>query len=159
MFCLFVSITALVLVCVFGGQTALLAKVVPIGVLISLGLALTAIVVMECVLRAFGRAGGFFQLTMWGILCVDVGILWLLINHWLAPMIAAEPRLVETMQNLGGVYKTTDAFPLALLAAGVVLLAIATGRMLRSPRSGGESPLAGRGPVERHGSSTQGVTK
>lgn len=126
-------VIGLVLVCVFGGQTAFLAKVVPIGVLISLGLALTAIVVMECALRAFGRAGGFFQLTMWGILCVDVGILWLLINHWLAPMIAAQPRLVETIQHLGGVYKTTDAFPLAILAAGVALLAIAAAQMLRKP--------------------------
>ncbi|MCH8151144.1 MAG: hypothetical protein IH830_02080 [Planctomycetes bacterium] len=151
-------IIGLAVVCVLSGQTSLLARVVPTGVLISLGLALTAIVMMECALRVF-RGGGFFQLTLWGVLGVDVGILWLLINHWLAPMIAAEPRLVETMQHLGGVYKTTDAFPLALLAVGVVLLAIATVRMLRSPRSGGESPPAGRGPVQGQGSSTQGVSQ
>lgn len=152
-------VIGLAVVCVLSGQTSLLARVVPIGVLISLGLALTVIVMMECVLRVFGRGGGFFQLTLWGVLCLDVGILWLLINHWLAPMIAAEPRLVETMQHLGGVYKTTDAFPLALLAAGVVLLAIAAGRMLRNPQSGAESPPAGRGPVQGQGSSTQGVSQ
>ena len=54
-------------------------------------------------------------------------------NIGLAPMIAAQPRLVETIQHLGGVYKTTDAFPLAILAAGVALLTIAAARMLRKP--------------------------
>ena len=109
----------------------MLPKVLPVGVLLSLALGITAILVMELVLRAHGR-GRLFMLTLWGVLLSDVAILWLLINHWLAPIIEAEPGLAEILMRIGRLYKTGDTLPVSMRAAGTALLLIAVVRVLRT---------------------------
>ena len=118
-------------VCLATGHANVLPRVLPVGVLVSLALGATAILVMELVLRAHGR-GRFALLTLWGVLLSDAAILWLLINHWLAPIIEAEPGLAEALTRIGSFYKTGDALPVAMLAAGTALLLIAAVRVLRT---------------------------
>ncbi len=118
-------------VCMATGHANVLPRVMPVAVLVSLALGATAILVMELGLRAHGR-GRFALLTLGGVLLSDVAILWLLINHWLAPIIEAEPGLAETLMRIGSLYKTGDAPPVAMLAAGTALLLIAAVRVLRT---------------------------
>ena len=118
-------------VCLATGHGGVLPKVLPVGVLVSLALGVTAILVMELVLRAHGR-GRLFMLTLWGVLLSDAAILWLLINHWLAPIIEGEPGLAEALTRIGSFYKTSDALPAAMLAAGTALLLIGTVWVLRT---------------------------
>ena len=79
------------------------------------------IVVMECVLRMFGR-GKVFMLALSGTLLFLIGVMLLLFNHWLAPLIEAEPGFVAQLESLGSVYKTSDLVPIACLVAATVLL-------------------------------------
>ncbi len=118
-------------VCLATGHGGVLPKVLPVGMLVSLALGVTAILVMELVLRAHGR-GRLFMLTLLGVLLSDVAILWLLINHWLAPIIEGEPGLAEALTRIGSFYKTSDALPAAMLAAGTALLLIGTVWVLRT---------------------------
>ncbi len=124
-------VIGLTVVCLATGHGGVLPKVLPVGVLVSLALGVTAILVMELVLRAHGR-GRLFMLTLGGVLLSDVAILWLLINHWLAPIIEGEPGLAEALTRIGSFYKTSDALPAAMLAAGTALLLIGTVWVLRT---------------------------
>ena len=125
-------VIGLTVVCLATGHGGVLPKVLPLGVLVSLALGVSAILVMELVLRAHGR-GRLFMLTLWGVLLSDVAILWLLINHWLAPLIEGEPGLAEALTRIGSFYKTGDALPAAMLAAGTAILLIGTVWVLRTP--------------------------
>ena len=118
-------------VCLATGHANVLPRVLPVGVLVSLALGGTVILVMELVLRAHGR-GRLFMLTLWGVLLSDAAILWLLINHWLAPIIEGEPGLAEALTRIGSFYKTSDALPAAMLAVGTALLLIGTVWLLRT---------------------------
>ncbi len=124
----------LTVVCLASGRTEILIKLLPAGFLISVGLALGAILTMELVLQRFGR-GSMFRLTLWGVVWLDVGIIWLLINHWLAPLIASDPGLYETMRRLGATGWTSDIYPLGAMAVGVVLLACAVFRVGAASRA------------------------
>ena len=103
---------------------AVLAATLPVGVAASLGLALFTILLQESVERAYGR-GPTTTLALLGALAVDIGLLWLLANHWLAPSIATDAGLQEAVRRLLGVYRTSDVFPGVLLACGCLVLAAA----------------------------------
>ena len=124
----------LTVVCLASGRTGILIKLLPAGFLISVGLALGAILTMELVLQRFGR-GGMSRLTLWGVVWMDVGIIWLLINHWLAPLIASDPGVDETVRRLGATGWTSDIYPLGAMAVGVVLLACAVFRVGAASRA------------------------
>jgi hypothetical protein len=109
------------ILCVAGGYYAVLAEIVAIGLPISIAMSALGILVMECVVRLFGR-GRVFTLSLWGLILFALGVLILLINHWLAPLIETEPGLVDLLSRLGAVYKTSDVVPaLCLLGSGVLL--------------------------------------
>lgn len=125
------------IVCLAAGRPGMLVTTLPVGASASLGLALFTILLQESVERAFGR-GPWTTLALLGALAIDVGLLWLLANHWLAPVIAADAGLGEFMDRLHGVYRTSDMFPVGLLTAGCALLAAAffsAARCHKSPAS------------------------
>ncbi len=76
---------------------------------------------MECVVRLFGR-GRIFTLSLWGLILFMLGVMILLMNHWLAPLVEKTPGFVDLLSRLGAVYKTSDIVAaLCLLGSGVLL--------------------------------------
>jgi hypothetical protein len=101
------------------------------GFIVSLAMAGILILTLELALRTFGR-GGMFQLTLWGELTFFMGVLALLLNHWVAPILESSPRMMEALNRLGGYHRTSDLLPTALLAASAVLMAVVVVRLLKT---------------------------
>ena len=110
-------------VCLFTGHTAALRPIFLPGLAVSLSMGFTLVIALECVLRLYGRGHYMFSTTLWGLLLFDVGLLMLLLNHWIAPMIDASPGLAEDLRRIRSTYRTGDTLPLAGLCAGAALLA------------------------------------
>ena len=121
--------------CAVAGTTQLLVSVALPGTLISLGLATLAIMVLEGTLRVFGPRSPMLQVALWGLLAFLMGLLWFIVNHWVARVIEQHPQLVQRLQQQGSVYQTSDTVPLILLAVGVVLLAVAVFQILRADKA------------------------
>jgi hypothetical protein len=117
-------------VCIASGETGVLGRVAWPGIAVSLGIAATFLVTSELALAVLGR-GTAFRLVLWGELAFFVGVLILLVNHWIAPLIDASPDLRAAMGRLGGCYRTGDAVPAALMTVGAALLAFV---LVRRPR-------------------------
>lgn len=121
------------LVCLTSGNVDVWSRFAFTGFAISLAMAGIFILTMELTFRTFGR-GGLFQLALWGELTFFMGVLTLLLNHWIAPIIASSPGMMATVQRLGGVHKTGDLLPAALLAASVILLGIVAVRLWKTDK-------------------------
>ena len=109
------------ILCVAGGYYAVLAEIVVIGLPISIAMSALGILALECVVRLFGR-GRIFAVSLWGLILFVLGVLILLVNHWLAPVIETEPELVDLLSRLGAVYKTSDVVPALCLIGSCGLL-------------------------------------
>lgn len=118
-------------VCLASGNLDVWARFAFLGFAVSLAMGGLFIVTSELTLRAYGR-GGMFQLILWAELTFFMGVLILLLNHWIAPALETSPAMLDTMRSMGTVYKTSDFMPGMFLAASVVLTAIAAWRLLRT---------------------------
>lgn len=108
------------------------------GFAASLAMAGILILTLELALRTFGR-GGMFQLILWGELTFFIGVLALFLNYWIAPVLESSPRMMETMQWIGGCHRTSDLLPAASLAISVILMTCVVVCLLRTgERSNGE---------------------
>jgi len=116
-------------VCVGTGETWVLKEVAFPGLAVSLGAAAIVIVTVEIARRALPP--GEVRLLLLGEILFFVGLLILLTNHWIAPLIDRAPDLRAAIARLGGVYRTGDLLPAALMAAGACLVAIVLGRLGR----------------------------
>ena len=125
-------------VCIHAGQWDLLGEVLCPGLALSLALGLSIIIAHACVRRLDGQTHSLVQLTLWGMVLLAVGTLWLLINHWIAPLIQEHSTLQESLPP-GTVFHTSDWFPTILLTVAVVLLAVVATKLLRSPPADGSS--------------------
>ena len=92
-----------------------------IGLPISVAMSARGILALECVVRLFGR-GRIFVVSLWGLILFVLGVLILLVNHWLAPVIETEPGLIDLLSRLGAVYKTSDVVPALCLIGSCGLL-------------------------------------
>ena len=117
--------------CLATGHTGLLLRVFPAGLVLSLGMAAVLIIVLEDAIRRFGAAHPLFQVSLWGLLLTDMGILILLVNHWIAPIIDSTPALAEALQRQGSVYRTPDFVPTLLMGFGAALLLVIMAAVLR----------------------------
>jgi hypothetical protein len=122
-------------VCLASGHADVWARFAFLGFALSLAMGGLFIITSELTLRAFGP-GGMFQLILWAELTFFMGTLLLLLNHWIAPALENSPAMLETMRDMGTVYRTSDRLPGMFLAASVVLTAIAAWRLIRAPRVG-----------------------
>lgn len=117
------------------GAPEVIAQVGPTGALLSLALWALLVITLEAVMHRFGAVGIWFHLALWGLLTTYMGLLILLANHWVAPLIDRTPSLAQMLgdpQSLYySTYRTGDAVPVALLAAGAALLLITAARTLR----------------------------
>ncbi|MCD6282147.1 hypothetical protein J7J84_00875 [bacterium] len=113
-------------------------QVAPAGVLLTLALAALLVITLESVIERFGAASLWFQVALWGLVTTCMGLLMLLLNHWVAPLIDRTPGLQRLLAEPGSLYQSTyrtaDAVPVALLAAGFVLLGAVAWRMLASAK-------------------------
>lgn len=110
-------------VCAASGEIAVLKQVALPGIAVSLGAAGIVIVTADL-------ARGVRPL-LWGEILFFVGLLILLVNHWIAPIVDRAPDLKAAIGRLGGVYRTGDGLPTALMALGTVLVGLALGRLRR----------------------------
>jgi hypothetical protein len=115
-------------VCLASGNVEVWSRFAFMGFAVSLSMAGILIVTLELALRTFGR-GGMFQLILWGELTLFMGVLVLLLNHWIAPVLESSTRMMETLRQLGGYHRTGDLLPTASLAASAILLGIAAYRL------------------------------
>ena len=118
--------------CVVTGNLGFLAKIFYPGLVISLGMGLTFIVVLQLLPQPPG-VSGISMTTMWGTLSFGVGVMWFLLNHWVAPLIDADPKMITALNAVGGYYKTGDLMPYAFLTTGVILLGVVA---VRFPTTG-----------------------
>lgn len=114
-------------VCVGTGEYAVLREVALPGVALSLGAAGIVIVTRDL---ALGRSGVFGPLV-WGEILFFVGLLILLVNRWIAPLVDASPGLRDAIGRLGAGYRTGDGVPAALMGAGAALVGFVLGRLRR----------------------------
>lgn len=119
-------------VCLVSGNMDVWGRFAFAGFAISIAMGGVFIVSTELALRAFGR-GSMFMLTLWGELTFFVGLLVLLLNHWIAPVLEASPRMRDTLGRMHAVYRTNDLMPTAWIAVGCVLLGIVAFRLVRTP--------------------------
>jgi len=110
-------------VCAASGEIAVLKQVALPGIAVSLGAA--GIVIVTADLARGARR------LLWGEILFFVGLLILLVNHWIAPIVDRAPDLKAAIGRLGGVYRTGDGLPTALMALGTVLVGLALGRLRR----------------------------
>jgi len=127
----------LAIACLSAGRGDFLLEVGPIGFAVSFAMSALAVVLLEAVVQAFGRHAEF-QLSLWGVLLLFVGVLILLCNHWFAPLVDADPELVEVFRSLGTVYRVSDVVPGLCLLGSAVCSLIAVRRMWRRAPDGGE---------------------
>ena len=119
-------------VCLVSGNLAVWGRFAFAGFAVSLAMGAALVVATELALRAFGR-GTMFMLTLWGELAFFVGLLVLLLNHWIAPILEASPEMTGTLRRMHSVYRTNDLMPTAWIALGAVLLGVVAIRLVRTP--------------------------
>ncbi len=116
------------------GTPEVASLVMPAGVALTLALWALLVVCLESVMRRFGAVGPWFHTALWGLLTTYMGLMVLLANHWVAPLIDRTPRLAQLLSDpqsvYYSVYQTSDTLPLALLGAGAVLLGALAWRMM-----------------------------
>ena len=110
-------------VCLATGNGAVLARLAAPAAAVSLGAAFLVVICCDYAIKTRGP-GGLFQLALYGGLSWAMGLLLLLINHWIAPVIEASPRMALTLHRMNAVYRTDDLWPALLLSAGAILLGI-----------------------------------
>lgn len=120
-------------VCLVSGNLEVWSRFAFPGFAISIAMGGVFIVSTELALRAFGRGSAMFMLTLWGELAFFVGLLVLLLNHWVAPVLEASPRMLDTLGRMHAVHRTSDLMPTAWIAVGCVLLGIVAFRLVRAP--------------------------
>lgn len=136
--------------CFATGNTAPLAEFFYLGLAISLALALNVIVAGEAMLRLYPQDRSMFLVSLWGMLLLAMGVLLLLLNHWIAPIIERYPKMLADLQrvNFGrgpAVYRTSDTVPAVSLTLAVVLLAVTVVR-LATDGMRSEAPAVPRPP-------------
>lgn len=103
------------------------------GITISLGLGLSCLMVMECLLQLYGRRDmALFQMALWGMLSTSVGLLLMLLNYWLLPRLTEDPDTLAQLRRTGSVTQIGDAVPTGLMLLGAGLLALSLRRLLRN---------------------------
>lgn len=125
----------LAILCAATGQFSLLAGTLPVGLASSIGLAAMTLTLYELASHRFGRHSAMTKLCMWGAICLDLGILLLLANHWLAPILQANPTVAKAVTSLGGVTSVPDAVPIVLLLLATALLGFAAAFTARTDQS------------------------
>ena len=121
--------------CLLADVPGLLGKVFLPGLLISLMMAGFFIFILESVIHRFGARHYMLQLSIWALLLSIMGLMMFILNHWLAPLIDRTPALSRKLAEAGSVYRTTDTFPIILMAAGVILLIFAVITVLRGNKT------------------------
>ncbi len=117
-------------VCLGTGELAVLRQVALPGVAVSLGSAALVVVTLEVAAGALGR-GAIFRLLLWGEILFFVGLLFLVVNHLVAPLVDATPGLRRAIERIGKIYRTGDGLPAGLMVAGTALLGLALLRLRR----------------------------
>lgn len=112
---------------VHGRVDALLDVVLPM-LLASLGLG--GLLVAVSVLARHDRQLLF--VLLFGGLGVALGILLLLCEAFVGPLLEEDPRIAASVRTSGGVLAVPRAIPLVLLAAGAVTLAVGVRRLLHA---------------------------
>jgi hypothetical protein len=110
-------------VCLATGNGAVLASIAAPAAAVSLGAAFLVVICCDYAIKSRGP-GGLFQLALYGSLSWAMGLLILLINHWIAPAIESSPAMAKTLREMNAVYRTDDLWPALLLSAGAILLGI-----------------------------------
>ena len=125
-------VVALAVVCLANGRTDALVPVVLPMLLASLGLGMLVMASLQLVrslpvtVQAAARGTLFF-----GGLCVVLGVLLLLVEGFVTPLLSADPSLTHNVRAVGGLLTLPRAVPIALLIAGVALSMIGVRRLSR----------------------------
>lgn len=110
-------------VCLTSGNGAALARFAVPASAVSLGVAFLVIICCDYAVKLRGY-GGMFQLALYGGMSWGMGLLLLLINHWIAPLIDSSPAMAKTMRDMNAVYRVDDLWAVLMLSAGAVMLGI-----------------------------------
>ena len=116
--------------CLVTEMMALFYQVFLPGLLLSLIFAGFFVLIIELLIYRFGVRHYAMQIGLWALLTSFMGILWFILNHWLADLINRHPEAVSLLSRIGSVYQTTDRIPVMLMAAGVALLLVLVGIVL-----------------------------
>lgn len=112
--------------CLSTGETDSFREVVLPGLALSLTLAAVFIVTLEGIARIYGTGHAAYLVGLWGLLLFDMGLMVIIINHWLAPIIDKSSALLRFLQQYDSVYRLPDLIPITLIAGGLTLLMVLT---------------------------------
>ncbi|HOY63504.1 MAG TPA: hypothetical protein PLK80_12670 [bacterium] len=110
-------------VCLTSGNGAALARFAAPATAVSLGVAFLVIICCDYAVKLRGY-GGMFQLALYGGMAWGMGLLLLLINYWIAPLIDSSPAMAKTMRDMNAVYRVDDLWAILMLSAGAIMLGI-----------------------------------
>ncbi len=122
--------------CLETGNGAFLGRFIfPVSV-ISLGLALTIILVAKT--SPFPPDSASWMLGVYGTASLALGIEGFLLGHWLMPIINADAKLQDVASAMLGVGGTAANFCYIFLTAGVIMLCVVVSRLPAQKIQGGE---------------------
>lgn len=125
---------ALFVVCALSGSWALWWRFGPAALCISAAVAGAVLATVELLIRHYGYTPKL-QLWLWAEILLFMGLLLLMINHWLLPQIRADPDLFATMKALGAVTTTGDGFAMLCLLGSTILWLVVLVQMSKDERS------------------------
>jgi hypothetical protein len=117
--------------CLASGELALAGDLLLVGLPISLALSALFVFGRECWRPVLSRTQ--MVAATWGFLLFAIGMLLVVVNHWLAPRLEGSPRAMQALADLGAVHRTSDAVPAACLAVSTLLLAGVARAVRRRP--------------------------
>jgi hypothetical protein len=120
-----------------GGDGAAALRLLPPAALLSVGLWLCSVIVVEGTRRAFGDAALELRLALFGFLLLAIGILAIALQHWILPEVLASARGRDALARTGSVTEVPFAWRIPPLAAGVLLLARPAFRLARGTADAG----------------------
>jgi hypothetical protein len=126
-------VVGLALVFALGGDGAAAAGILPAAALLSIGLWLCSILVVEGTRLAFGEASLETRLALFGFLLLAVGILGIVLHHWILPEVQASAGGRAALERSGSVTGLPFGWRIPPLLAGAALLALPAWRLLRRP--------------------------
>ena len=118
----------LFIVGLFSNALDILVRPLAIGVLINLSFFLVLVSLVELLEK--DKRNDLRLFAIYGVTGLFVGVMTLLFNYWIAPIIDQTPELCNTMNRLGGVYRVSDSFGVPWLLIGGICLGIVFKKIL-----------------------------
>ncbi len=120
----------LTVVCLATGNAGVLVELLPVSLAVSLAMGFGFVVTLEAIRTAYPDDQRLFQLALWGILGMDIGVLLLVCKVWILPVLVERAAERDALEALGALTDVPWGIVIACLTAGAVTSFLAARRAL-----------------------------